>query len=113
MSNHTPGPWEANGNAVHKRVSKHYATCIALCEGEQRYDNAKLIALAPELLEALLIAKECGCPEKFSMYDEEGIEGWLWTHDDGREWSAMGDWAEEAPPHPVISEAITKVLGDE
>jgi hypothetical protein len=53
MSEHTLEPWEANGNGVHKRVSNHYAACVAVCEGEKRYANAKLIAAAPELLKAL------------------------------------------------------------
>ena len=47
---HTEGPWENNGNAVHKRVSPHYAKCICVCDGDDRYFNAALIARAPELL---------------------------------------------------------------
>jgi hypothetical protein len=49
---HTPGPWEQNGNAVHKRVSKSYATCVCVCDGDDRIDNARLIASTPELLAA-------------------------------------------------------------
>ena len=49
----TPGPWERNGKAVHKRVSKQYATCICVCEGDDRYINAGVIASLPYLLEAL------------------------------------------------------------
>lgn len=45
--------WEANGNAVHKRISPHYATCICVCEGEDRHVNARLFAAAPELLRVL------------------------------------------------------------
>ncbi len=44
------GPVEANGNAVHRRVSPHYATCIAFCEGDSRRDNATLIAEAFNVL---------------------------------------------------------------
>jgi hypothetical protein len=53
---HTPGPWEQNGNAVHKRRSPHFATCIAVCDGSDRQANARLIAAAPELLEAIQAA---------------------------------------------------------
>ncbi len=45
----TPGPWEHNGNAVHKRMSPHFAECVCVCEGENRHANAALIARAPEL----------------------------------------------------------------
>ena len=50
LPTHTAGPWEHNGNAVHKRVSPHFAECICVCEGENRHANAALIARAPELL---------------------------------------------------------------
>jgi len=52
LPTHTAGPWEHNGNAVHKRVSPHFAECICVCEGENRHANAALIARAPELLDA-------------------------------------------------------------
>jgi len=48
----TEGPWENNGNAVHKRISPHYAECIAICEGPNRRENAAAIAALPELLAA-------------------------------------------------------------
>ena len=65
MSKHTPGPWEAfNGWAIRKCVSD---TCCVIAELRQPYRlnvgivrgegeqqaNARLIAAAPELLEAL------------------------------------------------------------
>jgi len=46
------GQWERNGNAVHERVSPHYATCIAICDGDNRYVNATAIAALPDLLKA-------------------------------------------------------------
>lgn len=49
----TEGPWENNGNAVHKRISPHYAECIAICEGPNRRENAAAIAALPELLKHL------------------------------------------------------------
>ncbi len=33
--------------------------------------------------------------EKTSLYDEEGVEGWLWSHPDGREYSVIGDWKDD------------------
>jgi hypothetical protein len=50
LPTHTPEPWKHNGNAVHKRVSPHFAECICVCEGDNRHANAALIARAPELL---------------------------------------------------------------
>lgn len=59
MSEYTKGPWEKNGvNGVHKRVSDHYAYCIATTDGDDREANARLIAAAPDLLEALKLVDE-------------------------------------------------------
>lgn len=34
--------------------------------------------------------------ERISCYDEEGVEGWRWTHpDDAREFEALGEWDED------------------
>lgn len=53
MSEHTPGHWHASGYAVFAGKN-----CIAVCDTDnskpERYDaNARLIAAAPEMLEAL------------------------------------------------------------
>ncbi len=48
------------------------------------------------------IAEACGEPDRVSLYDEEAVEGWRWTHPDGREWYAQGDWNEPPPPHPLL-----------
>lgn len=45
--------WEANGNGVHKRISPHYATCIAVCNGDDRHKNAKRIAALPLMLDEI------------------------------------------------------------
>ncbi len=75
-------------------------------------EDAKLIAAAPELLEALEIEFACGLPSRISMYDEEGVEGWLWVHPDGREWSEVGSWDQRPPMHPVARAAIAKARGE-
>lgn len=40
----------------------------------------------------LVLFKEGWRAEKTSLFDEEGVEGWLWSHPDGREYSVIGDW---------------------
>ena len=51
---HTPGPWECNGDLVHKDgfqiaiVEAHYEDYVELQQA-----NARLIAAAPDLLTAL------------------------------------------------------------
>lgn len=49
----TPFPWEVNGNAVHKRISPHYAQCICVCDGENRHANAQLIGNLADKVSAL------------------------------------------------------------
>jgi hypothetical protein len=43
---------------------------------------------------------------KASLYDEEGIEGWLWTSPSGEEFAATGDWDEP----PVIPDDMRKLI---
>lgn len=54
MSKHTEGPWEIDtyGNL---KVGKDYVRFTGLClsSGQEAYANTRLIAAAPELLEAL------------------------------------------------------------
>jgi len=64
------------------------------------------IARLRAALDALEVVLACGDPEKASLYDEEGVEGWRWTHPDGREWTAIGEWNEPHPIHPVASAAL-------
>lgn len=59
-----------------------------------------------ELEAAIRIAVECGEPDRCSLYDEEGVEGWKWTHPDGREWTEIGSWDEQAPLHPLVVDAL-------
>jgi hypothetical protein len=62
---HTKGPWRANGNGVHTETGQ----CVALGymdPMEQRWDDARLIAAAPELLEACK-----GFVEQFGPYEDD------------------------------------------
>lgn len=58
------------------------------------------------LAAALRLWEECGVPDKVSLYDEEGVEGWRWTAPDGTEWTEMGDWNEEPPMPPFARDAL-------
>lgn len=51
--NHTPGPWEAKGWLG--RYVQHRGSVVAVCQLEDQNTeaNAKLIAAAPDLLEAM------------------------------------------------------------
>lgn len=72
----------------------------ALCD----YANAQ----TQKLVEVLEVIEACGEPSKISMYDEEGVGGWRWTHPDGREWTSTGLWENEAPPHPIVREMLNE-----
>ena len=60
---HTPGPWKAVRNEVHvggRRICAYVTSGASLGIGpdlERSYANARLIAAAPDLLEALQMAK--------------------------------------------------------
>jgi hypothetical protein len=58
VNKHTPGPWEANkygSRAAHWQVDKTDSERViaSMTRGEDAEANARLIAAAPELLEAL------------------------------------------------------------
>ncbi len=46
---------------------------------------------------------------KKSLYDEEGVEGWLWNKNYEREYAEIGDW-DELPTMPEIIEEIADKL---
>lgn len=65
MSDHTPGPWHLRVNPVHEgqfdiRCETYGYAPLAVVRGDKRstmkksFENARLIAAAPDLLEALL-----------------------------------------------------------
>lgn len=66
---------------------------------------------APGLLEAAIVQQECGSPSRVTMYDEDGCEGWMWLHPDGREWIEIGDWSETPTLHPLMRAAIAEAEG--
>lgn len=70
--------------------------------------NTRLFAAAPDLLEAAEIQQQCGMPVKATFWDAEGIEGWRWSHPDGRVWEVVSDWNEPIPIHPMMAAAIAK-----
>lgn len=51
MTNHTEGPWIVDGNAI--RDLSPFNECIALVQSKNQNGNARLIAAAPELLQAV------------------------------------------------------------
>lgn len=50
---HTPGPWRVGPYYKHEVVSDHGVICCAHLDTGETRANAKLIAAAPDLLEAL------------------------------------------------------------
>ena len=68
MSRHTPGPWMvvSDGNVISEQqgIVERIAVSI-FCSKERREANARLIAAAPQMLEALEDAK---------LFIENGIE---------------------------------------
>ncbi len=61
MSKHTPGPWAQNEDRVESANEHGWINdgwIVAGCAGPDAYANARLIAAAPEMLEALREA-EC------------------------------------------------------
>lgn len=93
----------ADGRSSHIHIEGWEDDAIALAREVVRRWNAH-----DDLVAALKIMHDCGEPYKVSLYDEEGIEGWRWTHSDGREWTEMGSWNEDAPMHPVAEAALAK-----
>jgi hypothetical protein len=81
---HTPGPWEVGGAFSNKTYVVAGEGCIARCDdGEEGYDhlaNARLIAAAPDLLEALkALLVMCHSPEPVKL-----DEALTWRENDER-----------------------------
>ena len=116
ITTHTPGPWwhrpdpQDFEQLIHAKAhgGVWVARVMQLGEGfsAEVVANARLIAAAPTMLEALQIVVACGNPSRVSLYDHEAVEGWRWYHPDGREWvEVTGDWS-EVPLHPLIEAAV-------
>ena len=79
---HTPGPWATYGEATfagHKVVDKNKRSVAAFASNgtrpaDERNANARLIAAAPELLEA---AKEHLAASEYSMSGEDDVAAML------------------------------------
>lgn len=98
MSKHTPGPWHVSkhGNFVRHTLSDGTTPnlCVIVEECPQRNANARLIAAAPELLEALRFALK----QLEASYEVTGG-----SHDGGIGLEAI----------IVVQAAINKVEGEE
>lgn len=77
MTKHTPGPWHVVEGKLTKSSLEVHANSRAICELWRSWDsetelaNARLIAAAPEMLEALqMIANELPCLDNL-MSDKE------------------------------------------
>lgn len=111
---HSPLPWTAHRRDDGWMELDH--ACDGGLECRLSDEDAEFIVRAvnchDELLEAMRVVTSCGEPSKVLLYDEEGIEGWRWTHPDGREWEEAGDWGEPAV-HPIARAAIRAAEGGE
>ena len=76
MSKHTPGPWRVDGSAIIGKEPPGDGVCVVplIWYGPERRAeieaNARLIAAAPEMLEAL----ECLASEVYEAGDPTAIE---------------------------------------
>lgn len=106
---HTPGPWMV---VPPDRDRPSRATVCG--GGVDIYDapltretaaNARLIAAAPDRHDQILALVAYNWQlEKRSLYDEEGVEGWVWIEPNGREHTGIGSWG-ELPPWPESARA--------
>lgn len=85
MSKHTEGPWtvdrlDRNGQAVVKAEHIEVATCWHHCVGsieKEMYANARLIAAAPDLLEALILMVRTHDEPAETLIQEAKEQQWL------------------------------------
>lgn len=83
MSKHTPGPWKLDATTLEITTSDEVEARIAMIDGDncdwsQAEADARLIAAAPEMLEALKTAKETirawHGPNAWDIYDRVSPE---------------------------------------
>lgn len=95
VSAHTPAPWVADGVWVYDANGLTVANCGDMNRRHlQRQETARLIAAAPELLEALEAAVWTGERRPFANEDQAFWEAWL-----PRARAAVAKARGEAVPH--------------
>lgn len=92
MSGHTPGPWsvvDGHYPGFLKIIGPSFDISIVTTAVDidfkgfcARTSDARLIAAAPELLEALESVKQCG-------FDDEDASGWGVVHITREDWDAV------------------------
>jgi len=87
VSGHTPGPWIRDGRTVYALMPAGWRKGVEIfknrfwvtvqkdpeCSEEEAEANARLIAAAPELLDACLFALECTNGGDFTMNGPHGL----------------------------------------
>lgn len=107
----TPGPWSveaASSNSLEVVTEHEVKICDIIADNDEdlltelEWDNAYLIASAPDLLEALLKAKQLICSLKLSML----------AHPDCTEGSEFDDYTSSAQEFEDEAQAlVNKALG--
>lgn len=125
MSNATPGPWLYRPDERAYGIQSPYMVWTSKGPGfgtvattnqpglmptnpEQQAADAALIASSPDL-ELMLWALTQGGWDvvKASLYDEEAVEGWMWTDATDTNYTIIGDWSELPPIDDRVREAMT------
>lgn len=90
---------------VHFRIETHHVD-----ELHERIAEQNMIDASPDLAEALRVVACCQGPERTTIVrpDGEKVDGFRWTHRDGREWTAECEIGEWAPLHPFAVFALRK-----
>lgn len=110
MSKHTPGPWMHLPCSEDGFIIRASHKCIVGAADEEDWygpiwneANARLIAAAPDLLEALKIIVGNNCPLTGNPSRAELVEHWEYEKSQGRG---------EADDHLFALAAIAKATGD-
>jgi len=80
---HTPGPWEmefwGKKEAIAKIETPDRYIGSLMTDGQERRDNARLIAAAPELLEACIAVKDFFNSHPENAYQTDGMWSMLYS----------------------------------
>ena len=76
---HTPGPWEKNACRVFSDTKRIAEIDTAYMTHDETHSNARLIAAAPAMLEALHGLKKCAAitAERHDIDSSESIWAWI------------------------------------